>query len=198
MLALAQSEVERDKFLAKINKPTIQEKVADGLALFSRMVEKYRAAHVEAEVAGHFVLAKPTREKYVIHLEQRIVPQWGTRRLCEINPDEVQQWLFESCDSWHMMNDLRGIMSGVYTKAEEWGYWPEGRRNPISRVKIGEKWTVRPERILNEEQTVRVLARLTDPNLLILETALATGARISEILGLTWQHVDLEIGRAHV
>ena len=198
MLALAQSEVERDKFLAKINKPTIQEKVADGLALFSRMVEKYRAAHVEAEVAGHFVLAKPTREKYVIHLEQRIVPQWGTRRLCEINPDEVQQWLFETCDSWHMMNDLRGIMSGIYTKAEEWGYWPEGRRNPMSRVKIGEKWTVRPERILTEEQTVKVLARLSDPNLLILETALATGARISEILGLTWQHVDLKDGVIHI
>ena len=86
-----QAEVERDKFLTKINKPTIQEKVADGLALFSRMVEKYRAAHVEAEVAGRFLLAKPTREKYIIHLEQRIVPKWGSRRLCEINPDEVQQ-----------------------------------------------------------------------------------------------------------
>jgi len=193
-LSKKQAEVERDKFLATINKPTIQEKVADGLALFSKMVEKYRAAHVEAEVAGHFLLAKPTRDKYVIHLEQRIVPQWGDRRLCEINPDEVQQWLFKTCDSWHMMNDLRGIMSGVYTKAEEWGYWPEGRRNPMSRVKIGEKWTVRPERILTEDETVKVMARLSDPNLLIIETALATGARISEILGLTWQHVDLKDG----
>jgi len=193
-LTKKQAEVERDKFLAKINKPTVQEKVADGLALFGRMVEKYRAAHVEAEVAGRFLLAKPTREKYVIHLEQRIVPKWGTRRLCEINPDEVQQWLFETCESWHMMNDLRGIMSGIYTKAEEWGYWPEGRRNPMSRVKIGEKWTVRPERILTEDETVKVLARLSDPNLLIIETALATGARISEILGLTWQHLDLNEG----
>ncbi|MBM3741034.1 MAG: phage integrase family protein, partial [Acidobacteria bacterium] len=197
-LTKRQAEVERDKFLAKINKPTVQEKIADGLALFSKMVEKYRAAHVEAAVAGHFLLAKPTREKYIIHLEQRIVPQWGARRLCEINPDEVQQWLFDTCDSWHMMNDLRGIMSGIYTKAEEWGYWPEGRRNPMSRVKIGEKWTVRPERILTEEQTVKVLARLSDPNLLIVETALATGARISEILGLTWQHVDLKDGIVHV
>jgi hypothetical protein len=51
------------------------------------------------------------------------------------------------------------------TKAEEWGYWPEGRRNPISGVKIGQKWNVRPERILTEEETVKVLARLNDPNL---------------------------------
>ena len=193
-LSKKQAEVERDKFLATINKPSIQEKVADGLALFSKMVEKYRAAHVEAEVAGRFLLAKPTRDKYIIHLDQRIVPQWGNRRLCEIKPDEVQQWLFETCGSWHMMNDLRGIMSGIYTKAEEWGYWPEGRRSPISRVKIGEKWSVRPERILTGEETVRVLARLSDPNLLVLETAIATGARISEILGLTWRHVDLQSG----
>jgi integrase len=193
-LSKKQAEVKRDKFLATINKPTIEQKVADGLALFRKMVEKYRAAHVESEVAGRFLLSKPTRDKYIIHLEQRIVPQWGDRRLCEIKPDEVQQWLFKTCDSWHMMNDLRGIMSGIYTKAEEWGYWPEGRRNPISRVKIGEKWSVRPERILTEDETVRVMARLSDPNLLIIETALATGARISEILGLKWQHVDLKDG----
>ncbi len=40
----------------------------------------------------------------------------------------------------------------------------------------------------------RVLARLSDPNLLVLETTIATGARISEILGLKWCHVDLQTG----
>jgi len=188
------AEVERDKFLATINKPTIQEKVADGLVLFSKMVEKYKSAHVEAQVAGRFLLAKPTRLKYATHLDQRILPHWGNRRLFEIYPDEVQQWLYETCESWHMMNDLRGIMSGIFTKAEEWGYWPDGRRNPISRVKIGEKWSVRPERILTGEETLKVLAGLSDPNLLVIETAIGTGARISELLGLKWRHIDLEGG----
>jgi integrase len=197
-LSKKQAEVERDKFLATINKPTIQEKIADGLVLLSRMIDKYKTAHVLAQVAGHFLLAKPTREKYLIHLDQRIVPQWGHLRLSEIKTDEVQQWLLETCNSWHMMNDLRGIMSGIYTKAEEWGYWPEGKRNPISRVKIGEKWSVRPERILTEEETVRVLARLTDPTLLVIETTIATGVRISEILGLKWRHVDLQSGVIHI
>ena len=197
-LSKRQAEVERDKFLVKLNKPTIEEKIADGLILLKKMVEKYKAAHVEAQVAGRYFLAKPTREKYKLHIEHRIVPKWGDRRLCEIKADEVQQRLSETCDSWHMMNDLRGIMSGIYTKAEEWGYWPEGRRNPISRVKIGQKWNVRPERILTEEDTVRVLARLNDPNLLVVETAIATGGRISEILGLKWCHVDLENGVIHI
>ena len=193
-LSKKQAELERDKFLAKINKPTIEEKVAEGLVLFSKMVEKYMATHVEAQVAGRYILAKPSRDKYTMHLKQKLLPKWGSRRLIEIRPDEVQQWLFEICESWHMMNDLRGIMSGIFTKAEDWGYWPEGRRNPISRVKIGEKWTVRPERILTDEETVRVLGRLNDPNLLVVETAIETGARISEILGLTWENVNLDSG----
>jgi hypothetical protein len=67
-LSKKQAEVERDKFLATINKPTIQEKIADGLVLFTRMVDKYKAAHVEAHVAGRFLLAKPTRLKYLMHL----------------------------------------------------------------------------------------------------------------------------------
>src|ERR1700751_6098503 len=40
-LAKKKAEVERDKFLATINKPTIQEKIVEGLVLFARMVDKY-------------------------------------------------------------------------------------------------------------------------------------------------------------
>src|SRR5438477_1880381 len=36
-LSKKQAEVERDKFLAAINKPSIQEKIADGLVLFGKM-----------------------------------------------------------------------------------------------------------------------------------------------------------------
>jgi hypothetical protein len=51
-LSKKKAEVERDKFLATINKATIHEKIADGLVLFTKMVERYKAAHVEAQVAG--------------------------------------------------------------------------------------------------------------------------------------------------
>jgi integrase len=42
------------------------------------------------------------------------------------------------------------------------------------------------------DETARVLARLEDPALLVIETCIATGARISEVLGLKWRHVDLD------
>ena len=37
-----------------------------------------------------------------------------------------------------------------------------------------------------------MLARLEEPYKLIIETCIATGARISEVLGLKWKHVSLE------
>jgi integrase len=39
---------------------------------------------------------------------------------------------------------------------------------------------------------------LKEPTLLIIETTIATGARISEILGLTWRQVDLKTGVIHI
>lgn len=197
-LSKKQAEVERDKVLAKINKPTIEEKVADGLAVLEKFVDRFKTAHVNAEASGRYLLKKPTREKYLLHLDQKIVPKWGKKRLCEIHPDEVQEWLFETCDSWWMMHDLKGLLSTIYAKATDWGFWPEDRRSPISNVDIGRKWAVRPQRILTVEQTEPVLARLDDPNLLICETCIDTGTRISEVTGLKLKHVDLERGCIHI
>jgi len=53
---------------------------------------------------------------------------------------------------------------------------------------------VREKRILTEDQTVRVLSRLEDPHLLICETCLDTGTRISEVTGLRIKRVDIDQG----
>jgi len=90
-LTKKEAVVEREKFLATINKLTVEDKLGSGCLLVSEMAEKYLAAHVEAQVAGRYLLAKPTREKYAAHLENYILPKWGKHRLTEIRPDEVQR-----------------------------------------------------------------------------------------------------------
>jgi integrase len=107
---------------------------------------------------------------------------------------EIIDWLQRECSSWHMMIDLRNIMSGIFTRAQEWEILDETFANPMRRVKLGRKWTVRPERILSEEETVDVLLHLDDPHLLICETCISTGARISEVVGLQLMYLDLEKG----
>ena len=90
-------------------------------------------------------------------------------------------------------DDLQLFAQGV-TKAQEWELLPDSFANPLHRVRLPRKWEVRQKRILSPEQTMRVLARLRDPVLLISQTCLETGARISEVTGLRIQHVDLQLG----
>jgi integrase len=82
-------------------------------------------------------------------------------------------------------------MVRLYAYAEGHGLWEEGKRSPVSKAKLGKKHSKRERKILSFEETARVLARFEEPYLLIIETCIATGARISEVLGLTWKHVNL-------
>ncbi len=97
-----------------------------------------------------------------------------------------------------MMIDLRNIMSGIFSRAQEWEILPETFANPLKRVRVGRKWTVRPERILNDADTAEVFARPEDPQLLICETCLGTGTRISEAVGLQLKHFDAKKGTIRV
>jgi integrase len=115
-------------------------------------------------------------------------------RLNEIQPKAVEDWLHTAFDSWWTRHGVRAIMTRVFNHAEGHGLWEEGKRSPSSRAKLGKKRPKRERRILSFEETARVLARLEEPNRLIIEICIATRARISEALGLIWRHVNLDAG----
>jgi integrase len=189
-----QAEIERDKFLAKLNAPTVDEAVqqvaATGVALFGEVARMYKEGYLGRENQ----IARPTREKEQFYLNQYIVPRWGELRLNQIQQQSVADWLHTTFDSWWTMHGVRAIMTRIYAYAEGHGLWEEGRRSPASRAKLGKKRYKYERRIFSFEETARVLARLEEPYRLIIETCIATGARISEILGLKWKHVALDAG----
>jgi integrase len=187
-----QAEVERDKFLAKLNAPTVEvaaEKAATtGVALFSEVAKMYEGGYLGRENQ----IAKPTRVKETFYLTEYIVPRWGKLRLNQIQPKAVEDWLHTTFDSWWTMHGVRAIMSRIFYYAEGHGLWEEGKRSPASKAKLGKKHHKYERRILSFDETARVLARLEEPNLLVIETCIATGARISEVLGLKWKHLNIE------
>ena len=193
-LTKKEAEVERDRILSKLNTPTIQHALAKGPALFGEVAKMYKESYLSRDDQ----ISKPTRIKEESHLDLHIIPRWGKYRLNEIPPKDVEDWLYQAFDSWWTRHAMRFIMARIYRKAEEWGLWEEGKRSPIEKVKIGKKWYKRPRQILSMEQTVRVLSRLEDPILLVIETCIATGARISEVLGLQWKHVDVNTGTIRI
>jgi integrase len=193
-----QAEVERDKFLAKLNAPTVeaavQQVAASGVALFGAVAEMYEKGYLGRTDQ----ISTPTREKEVFYLLQYIVPRWGELRLNQLQPQAVEDWLHTAFDSWWTMHGVRAIMIRIYTYAEGHGLWEEGKRSPVSKAKLGKKHHKRERRILSFEETARVLTHLDEPYLLIIEICIATGARISEVLGLKWRHVNLAAGTLKV
>ena len=189
-----QAEVERDKFLAKLNAPTVeaavQQVAATGVALFGAVAKMYE----EGYLGRTDQISTPTREKEIFYLCQYMVPRWGDLRLNQLQPQAVEDWLHTAFDSWWTMHGVRAIMIRIYSYAEGHGLWEEGKRSPVSKAKLGKKHHKRERKILSFEETARVLTHLEEPNLLIIETCIATGARISEVLGLKWRHVNLAAG----
>ena len=189
-----QAEIERDKFLAKLNAPTVEaavEQVATtGVAFFGEIAKMYEDGYLGRTNQ----IAKPTRVKETFYLNEYIVPRWGKLRLNQIQPKAVEDWLHTTFDSWWTMHGVRAIMSRVFYYAEGHGLWEEGKRSPASKAKLGKKHHAHERRILSFDETARVLARLDEPHKLIIETCIATGARISEVLGLQWKHVNLDAG----
>ena len=193
-----QAEIERDKFLAKLNAPTMEAKVeamaATGVALFGEVAKMYVEGYL-----GRSHIAKPTREKEAFYIAEYLIPRWGGIRLCHIQPQAVEDWLHKTFDScWWTMHGVRAVMSRIFYYAEGHGLWEEGKRSPASKAKLGKKHYKYERRILSFDETARVLAHLEDPNLLVIETCIATGARTSEVLGLKWKHVDLGAGTIRI
>jgi len=193
-----QAEVERDKFLAKLNAPTVEvavEQVATtGVALFGEVAKMYE----EGYLGRQNQIVKPTREKEEFYLTEYIIPQWGKLRLNQIQHKAVEDWLHTTFDAWWTMHGVKAIMNRIYHYAEGHGLWEEGKRTPVSRAKLGKKRYKYERRILSFEETARVLARLEEPYRLIIEICIATGARISEVLGLIWKNVNLDAGTIRI
>jgi integrase len=161
------------------------------MILFGKLAELWRKDYVDNPMVN---LAEPTREKYRSRLDCHILPRWNNVRLAQMRTKDILDWLQNECTSWYMMVDLRNIMSGIFTRAQEWEILQESFANPMRRVRVGRKWAVRPNRILTAEETADVFSRLADPHLLVCETCISTGTRISEAVGLQLRHVDLERG----
>src|SRR6266849_3375274 len=189
-----QAEIERDKFLAKLNAPTVEVAIEQvgttGVVLFGEVAKMYEVGYLGRENQ----IAKPTRVKEKFYLTEYMVPKWGGLRLNQIHPKAVEDWLHTTFDSWWTMHGVRAIMSRVFYYAEGHGLWEEGKRSPASKAKLGKKFHKYERRILSFDETARVLARLEDSIRLIIEICIATGARISEVLGLIWRNVNLDAG----
>lgn len=144
-------------------------------------------------------LAASTQGKYLAHIDTHILTGFvddkgRPYKLYQMTPDVIQSWL-DSKERSHASStrtDMRNVLSALFTAAIRWGWWREA--NPVEYCTAGPAQPVRETRKLTVEQTRAFLDALRPDVQLICETALFTGLRISEVLGLQWQDFDPQTG----
>jgi excisionase family DNA binding protein len=124
-------------------------------------------------------------------LRAQLIPYFGSATLSEITPHMIERYRAERLHTIRKssVNREMALLKKMFNVAMDWGYAEE---NPVRKVKMFSERGNLKERILTDEEEVRLLGAASDRLRPILLALLHTGARRGEILGLTWADVDLE------
>ena len=167
---------------------------------FKDLVEKYREARLPT-------LGSATRSLYETHIDNHILPVFGEAELADIDRQSIEAWLAREAAphlhgehefaslGWWTRQDLRKILSAIFTAAKDWGLWEA--ENPCAHVKVGQKDEGREKRIPSATDLQLFLCALPDTNVmpvldarLMVLTAVVSGLRVSEVLGLAPGDLD--------
>lgn len=139
-----------------------------------------------------------TRHRYAELLRLHICPVIGGMRVDRVTPGSVQAALdamTQKGSAPRTVQQARAATSSAFTAAARWGLVQ------YNVVRATDAPTAhRPDLVVPTAQQLRQLAAAAEGSPWAIPTLLATvtGARRSEVLGLTWEHVDLDEGVVRV
>jgi integrase len=161
-------------------------------ATLGQVLDQFLVEHVDAKL-------KASSARECRRLERLCIPEALKRRpLAAVTREEVAKMHLSMKAKPYQGNRALALLSKFFNWCERHGYRSDGT-NPCRHI---EKYRERRrERFLNAEELARLGAALSEaesadtasPFVVAAIRLLAlTGARLSEILTLQWQHVDLE------
>ena len=176
--------------------PTLQKKRSPE----SRTMEDLCRRFLDDYVAVH---CKPTTTKDYRHsIESFIAPKLGKRRVVDVRREDVVALHQDMRATPYQANRTLAVLSKIFNLAELWGIRSDGS-NPCRHVKRYKER--KRERFLSDSEYARLGSALRDAEVSETPSSIAairllmlTGCRLSEILTLRWDCVDLEAGQLHL
>ncbi len=163
-------------------------------ATVAELADRYDREHVALRV-------KPSTAKgYRRVLKRTILPALGRLRLTEVTRADIAKLHHDMRHVPYDANRCLEIISKMFSLAELWGLRPDGS-NPRKHIKKYPE--EKRERFLSPAELRRVgeVLREMEDEGVELSSAIAavrllilTGCRLSEIMTLRWEHVDLDGG----
>ncbi len=138
--------------------------------------------------------SETSREEYNRMLESHVLPRWGTWKLSEVGPKDVRGLLAAlraAGKSTSEIKKVRAALSAMFATAVEDEL---ATANPVQGVRVppaAEDDDGDRAKALTREELGLMLAALPTEWRLFFELLTHTGLRIGEMVGLTWEHVDL-------
>jgi integrase len=141
-----------------------------------------------------------TRGLYTTALDRHINPRLGNRRISDITVDRVAAFILELQQTGLAGSTIRGVMTPlgrILSYAARRGLIAD---NPIGRLERGERPTIgrREMRTLGPQEIDALLKAVIPSYRPLIATAIFTGLRQGELLGLTWADIDFANGVVHV
>jgi integrase len=140
-------------------------------------------------------LTERSRSLYRRSVEAHVLARWRTWRLADVEPADVRELFAAMRDdgaSVSAMKGLRAALSAMFETAVDDGLL---RSNPAQGVRLRGKTDSDAEeenaKALTRAELALLLAALPPEWRLFFEFLAHTGLRISEAIGLTWQHLDI-------
>jgi integrase len=137
-----------------------------------------------------------TLESHRYYLEHHLLPALATRRLSAVTVYDVAALLDDlrakGCSTKTAAGALATLHSIVrYARRHGWI-----ATDPVDQLESDERPRPlrRPQRVLGRNEIERLLAACAPREQLMVATALYTGLRISEMLGLIWDDIDFAVG----
>lgn len=157
-------------------------------ATVSRLVEHYKLKEMPMDT--HEGKTRGTKLVYNSNLKLYILPRWGDYPLRRVMSVEVEEWLKTLK---HLAPGskakIRNLMSTIFRHAIRWG-WLSQNENPIALVRCSSRRARTPDTLTAEEFRA-LFHRLQTRERALGILCATTGLRISEVLGLKWENIDL-------
>jgi integrase len=165
---------------------------------FGQLAAEWIAGFEAQVVAGE--RGERTLENYTYHLNKHLLPTFGRRRIQDINADDCARLIATLRTKGYAAKTINGALvplSRVLALALRRGHIND---NPLSRLDQSERPRVhkRNQRVLSHDEIAGLLEASLPTYRPLLATAIYTGMRLSELLGLTWGDIDLQGGLIHV
>ena len=145
------------------------------------------------------VRCKPsTQAEYKRSVELFINPKIGTRKVTDIERQDIAELHHGLCHIPYQANRTLGVLSKMFNLAEVWGLRPDGSNPCLHVKKYVEK---KRERFLSPEEFAalgKVLREVeqngseTQSAVNAIRLLMLTGCRLSEITTLKWDYVDIK------